>query len=52
MDVPDIVEVDEEGDIENTEGKGEQEHGQGTAGDISPHLIKKDEGSSPTKEVK
>ena len=49
-DAPDIIEVDEEGDIENGESKLEVnvEHVQG---DTSPNLIKKDELLLPNKEV-
>jgi hypothetical protein len=49
-DVPDIVEVDEEGDIENDEGKLDVDidHMQG---DASPNSIKKEEFLSPNKEV-
>ena len=49
-DVPDIVEVDEEGDIENDDGKFDIDN-ELIQGDASPNLIKKDELLSPNKEV-
>ncbi|CAM4739728.1 unnamed protein product [Rotaria magnacalcarata] len=49
-DVPEIIEVDEEGDIENGESKPEIdiEHVQG---DATPNLLKKYEAVSPNKEL-
>ena len=50
MDVTEIVEVDEEGDIENIETKGEQDVGQGATEEISPRQMRKEDISSPNKE--
>ncbi len=49
-DVHDIVEVDEEGDIENVESKPEIDI-ELVQNETSPNLIKKDELLSPNKEV-
>ena len=50
LDVTEIVEVDEEGDIENIETKGEQDVGQGATEEISPRQMRKEDISSPNKE--
>ncbi|CAF4088818.1 unnamed protein product [Rotaria sp. Silwood2] len=49
-DVPEIIEVDEEGDIENIESKPDIDIDV-VQGDSSPNLIKKDELMSPNKEL-
>jgi hypothetical protein len=50
-DVPDIVEVDEDGDIENIESKPEIDIELVQDEDISPNLMNKNESLSPNKEV-
>ncbi|CAF1130028.1 unnamed protein product [Rotaria sp. Silwood1] len=49
-DVPEIIEVDEEGDIESGESKPDIDNDV-VQGDLSPNLIKKDESMSPNKEL-
>ena len=50
-DVPDIVEVDEEGDIENGDGAPDNDSDQKIAEVMSPNIIKRDGLTAMTREV-